>query len=360
MFRNALIAFGVVISIFLILFISLLNGISINNISFNSINIQGLYLKYDKKLHVKIDNFSIFDSNDSSTIDMSIKLSVEKFFDKYFLQVDEYLLKKPYLKISGNIVVDPKNINLENISSLYINNLNLLFHEKLKPINAEKCFITYENEVFDFSFKNPTYDNVALDKSKVQIVNFRRLELDLVSKSKLDSSLLFLLSNYKVTLPVEQEYGQNYINVRLSIPFYKKEEMFIYADITTKNGKIYIHEIPLYTKDVVIKLDNNLLSAKGTLVKSNNEHNLTYDINQSLNIDFRKNIVNGKFLINSGKFNEITTNNTDGNFTLNFDSNLTANIELKAENTINIDKDSFYLKKFQTNYDQKKTILVLI
>jgi len=355
MFKNALKAVILLIFIFLIFFITLLNGILIDNLSFKNINIQGLYLKYDKKLFVEIQNLSVIDEkNNYQTTDMGIKLSIESFFDKYFINVSEYLLKEPYLKISGNIILDTKDINLENISKVYITNLNLLFHEKLKPIVADKCFVSYEDEIFNFSFHKPTYDNVELDNSKVQIVDFRRLELELISTDKLGSPLLFLLSNYKVELPLTQDYGQNKIKVRLSIPFYKKEKMFTYANINTKNGKIYLHKIPIYVKNLDIKLDNSMLYGSGILSKQNTEHNLSYDINQSFSIDFKENIVKGDFFINKGQFNELKMDHNNGSFLLNFDSNLTADIKLDKNSTLNIGKDRYYIKDFNTSYKNQK------
>ena len=100
MVKNILIMFGILISIFLMLVISLLNGIKIDNISFKNINIQGLYLKYDKKLIIDTRNIAIGYLGNTKTVDMKIKFSIENFFGDYFIDVYEYVLFDPYLKAS--------------------------------------------------------------------------------------------------------------------------------------------------------------------------------------------------------------------------------------------------------------------
>ncbi len=353
MVKNVLITFGILTSIFLMFFISLTNGFKIDNISFKNINIQGLYLKYDKKLIIDTRNIAIGYQGNTKTVDMKIKFSIENFFDDYFIEVYEYVLFEPYLKASGKFVVDLKHISLDKIDNLNINDFALQFNNNLKFIEADSCFVNYKNNNFYFDFKNPSYEGVSLKGSQAAILDLNRLELKLTSKDNLKKPLLELLSNYKIQLPLQQEYGTNEITTELMIPFDIKKEMDIKSKIILKDSKIYLYSIPLYAKNFNIYLHNNTLDAYGRLEKTNQkEKDLLYDADVKFKIDFKTNLVNGTFLANNFKYKTISLEKNRGNFNLDFTNSFIANILLE-KSFISIKDEKFSLNSAQVKYTNK-------
>ncbi len=342
MVKNILVIFAILILFFLMLVISLLNGFKIDNISFKNINIQGLYLKYDKKLIVDTRNISIGYQGNTKSVDMKIKFSIESFYDNYFVEVYEYVLFEPYLKASGKFVVDLNDISLESIlKDTEINDFALQFNNNLKFITADSCYVTFKNNNFYFTFNNPIYEGVNLDGSKATIFDLDRLQLELTSQDKLKKPLLELLSNYKINLPLIQEYGKNSISTELLIPFDIKKELKVQSKIELEDSKIYLYEIPLYTKKFDIFLDNNILKASGTLYKKSDVNNsLSYNSDVVFDIDFKKNIVSGNFITENSAFEDITLEDMQGNFTLDFNSSFFSDIKI-AKGKLTIQDEEF-------------------
>jgi hypothetical protein len=358
MVKNIAIAFAVLISIVLMFFISLLYGIRLGDYQFENVNIQGLYLKYDKKLIIDNQSITIYNKSKTKSTSFRLKFSVESFFDKYFISVEQFYMFDPYLKVSGNIIVDPDKINLNALSQTYINNFSLQFHKRLKAVHADKCFVKYENDNFYFSFKNPTYADIKLDQSKVIIENYETLKLELISKDMINENLLGLLSNYKINLPLKQHFGKNKTVVRLDIPFDIKKEIRAFSDINVKKGKIELYNIPLHLEDMQFVFKDNILVGKGRLWKKDrNNESLHYDINTNFAINFYNNDVVGDFAIASGKYRKLRTQTLHGDFHLSFEDVVKASIVVDPKNSfVSVDGEPFHIEKGVTKYnDGNKT-----
>ncbi len=351
MVKNVLIIFGILISIFLMLVISLINGFKIDNISFKNINIQGLYLKYDKKLIIDTRNISIGYQGNTKSVDMKVKFSIESFFDNYFIEVYEYVLFDPYLKASGKFIVNLDDLSLESIiKDTNINDFALQFNNNLKFITAQSCFVTFKDNNFYFSFKNPIYEGVNLEGSKATILDLDRLKLELTSKDKLKKPLLELLSNYKINLPLVQEYGKNTIFTELLIPFNIQKELKVQSKIALEDSKVYLYNIPLYTKKFDIFLDNNILTGQGKLYKIDDDNStLAYDSDVVFDIDFKKNIVKGDFTTQNINFKDINITDIKGDFNLDFNNSFFSDIRIQNGNLKLKDKN-FVLEKSQSTY----------
>jgi len=358
MVKNIFIIFGILISIFLMLVISLHNGIKIDNISFKNINIQGLYLKYDKKLIIDTRNISIGYLGNTKSVDMKIKFSIENFFDKYYIDVNEYVLFEPYLKASGKFVLDLSDLSLESIlNDTSINDFALQFNSNLKFITADSCSVTFKDNNFYFSFEKPVYEGVSLEGSKATIIDLAKLKLELTSHDKLKKPLLELLSNYQINLPIRQEYGTNTIFTELQIPFDIKKELKVQLNIALENAKIYLYDIPLYAKNFNIFMDNTTLVGSGKLYKTEeNNDTLGYDSDVVFNIDFKKNMVRGDFIAQSVYFKDIDLEKIDGQFTIDFNkSDFFSDIILKNGH-LKIQDEIFSVEESQSTYKDKNKI----
>lgn len=344
MLKKLFIIFDILILIFLMLLVSLYNGFKIDTLSYKNINIQGLYLKYDKKLIIETKNVSIGYLFNTKSVNMKIKISIKNLFDNPLVSIKKCILFDPYLKISGKFRLNLGDISLNNISNLNIKNFSLQFNKNLKSITADNCFVTFKNNNFYFIFKKPTYNGVNLDGSKATIVDFDRLKLELNSKDKLKKPLLKLLSNYKITLPLAQEYGKNSISTKLIIPFDIKKELKIQSKIDIKNSKIFLYNIPLYVKNFNLLLKNNILQGFGTLQKKSDDNSsLRYNLDTRFDIDFHKKSVKGDFNTKDLYFKDITLKNMQGDFNSDFSDKFISNIFIK--NGIFKLKDEKFLSK---------------
>ncbi len=356
MVKKIVITFGILLSIVSMFFISLSNGIRLGDYDFDNVNIQGLYLKYDKRLIIGTQSVSIFNDDKTKSASFRLKFSIESFFDKYFVRVEQFLMMDPYLNVSGNIIFDLKNINLDQISKTHINDFSIQFHQNVKAVHADICYVKYIDDSFYFSFKNPTYAGIKLDDSKVIIDKYETLKLELKSTDKVNGDLLSLLSSYKINLPLKQIYGKNSTVVKLDIPFDIKKDIKAYSDIYIKKGKVELYDLPVYVNEMQLTLEDNKLISKGKLLKRLDENGLQYDIDTDFIIDFSQNSVQGNFIINKGKFYQLLTKDTKGKFDFDFKEEFLASIKIDPESLLIIDDEPFKLKRAQSHYtDSNKT-----
>jgi hypothetical protein len=340
--------------VILILFSSLITGIEIESISYKNIQIDKLYIKYDKKLIFNAGNIAFLNQEGKAPTNMKLKFNVEKLFDKYFIRINELTLKNPHLKVIGDIIVDKENINLDRDSNVYINNLKLQFHKNLKYVHAEKCFINYKNGSFYFTFKKPTYENIALDGSRASILDFESLKLDLRSKDLLKKPLLELLSVYDIELPVKQDYGKNNAYTKLEIPFDVKKDIKAYVNVKVKNSKIQLYGLPLFVNNGNVIYKDQILRVDAKILKNNlGEEKLKYDVNLSTKINFKEENLEGDFKINSAQFYEITTNNVKGKVFANLKNDFFVKTTFDDFFKLNIYGEEFILKDVNTKYDSK-------
>lgn len=351
MVKNIFVTFSILLSISLMFFISLSSGIRLGDFSYENVSIKGLYLKYDEKIIIDTQNVLIYNKDRTKSTQFRIKFSIESFFDQYYIHVENFFLTEPFLKVSGDIVVDPKNINLDTISELYFNNFSIQFSRNLKPVLAQKCFVKYENNSFHFTFLNPMYGDVSIKDSSVSINDYDHVMLNIQSKEKLTNEVLELLSNYKVNVPVKQIEGTNQTEVKVKLPFDIKEDIDVHSKIDLANGKILLYDIPLYVDSLKINLDNNILKGKGKLLKAKRtDEKLLYNIDNHFEIDFRKNQVVGEFHIIDGFYESLLTTDTNGSFLLDFDKEFFADIQLDPNSFMMIKDELFVLKNFSSHY----------
>ena len=76
----------------LIVIASLFSGFEIDNISYKNINIQKLYLKYDKKLNISANEISITDQTSKQSTKMKTTLTLDYKNDLFELDIKEFHL----------------------------------------------------------------------------------------------------------------------------------------------------------------------------------------------------------------------------------------------------------------------------
>lgn len=270
MVKSALIAIGVVTSIFLMFFVSLIHGISINNISLNNVNIYGLYLKYDKKLIFSIKKLKINKSDDKSEV---------KFEPNWLIYGNMALTYFKSIKIydidfeGEHLYVDYKT-NIFNIKHKY---LEFSLTQTIK--NNKLKFNAYTNKITDIKFINKY---INLNESVKKLINeqftFDYIKLislngekKLSNITKIDENDLnakFIIKNPQLKYPNQPIINLNdiiitIINGNIDISISKsniKSSVTFQGNIKTniknwKNGKITISG-DLYYKDVIVNTND--------------------------------------------------------------------------------------------------------
>ncbi|MEA3383394.1 MAG: AsmA-like C-terminal domain-containing protein [Campylobacterota bacterium] len=144
--------FGGLISIIVIFLLFLYNGIKIEHYSNDTINIDSLYIKFDKKLILSIEKLELKPSKDeSSKTDLSIIPTVYDIL-KYinYVEIKEIIFEK------------------ENISLIY-KDYNLLVKHKLAKVDTKFSYI--KNELIANS-------NIELEKHKIKLKSYIVVDLN--------------------------------------------------------------------------------------------------------------------------------------------------------------------------------------
>jgi len=188
--------FGVIILTALIFYTFLLEGITVYNISYENININKIYLRYDKKFILTINKLEIKKKkkNPKATFDKSyIKMADDILIYFKLIEINSIIYNNQRTKIKySNNIFSIKNQDL---------NLNFDFTAKFKnnkiyyKINSDKIdtikfldkFIVLKPEIHNILFNKLSFENIKLDTFS-GIVDLKHID-----KFDLDSLLVSLV-----------------------------------------------------------------------------------------------------------------------------------------------------------------------
>ena len=305
------------IGISLIIIASFFNGIEINHISYKNVNIKKLYLKYDKKLNINLSNLSITDQNSQEIVSLSASFNA-KYQNGFFeLDTQELLINNTNVQFSGLIYINKNQISLNNDSSIVaeIHNFTHQFDTKMEKVTAEKVFMTYSNNVLDFTFEKPYYGDILIENSKVSYVpNTDTLKLYLKTKSLFNDTLKKALFRYGVKVNTIQYDGKNEISINIFIPF--------------NHGKLFV-ESDIFIQDANIE-----------------DFGIKYKVNSS-KLHYKNKIITGTIDLNHLTYQGFNVNNSVANYNINFNNgfNFTAN------------SDTLHFSKDGNHYSLKDALL---
>ncbi|MEA3288726.1 MAG: AsmA-like C-terminal domain-containing protein [Campylobacterota bacterium] len=356
MLKTISVIFGFLIAIFLIAWVSLFNGIEINNINYKNINIDKLYLKYDKSLILSTPNLIIYNKDKTNYKELQADIQIDNIFDLYSIRIKKLLLKEPYIQIKGQIYLnfDPTLLDFSKRVDLNIHQFDLIFDKNLQNIKAKECKLSLYDDTLHFEFTEPKYVDFDLDDSKVVISNLSTdptLYLGLYSKDKLKPELLKLLTYYDVSLPIEQISGkQNNIYTKIVIPFLKNK-VEVSSKVDIKNALLKVYDKEVYVEELNVTLSNNKLLGQG-IFKTNDQNSskLNYNISASQFIDFEKEYSKGKYHIQDLNYKKINIKDTHGYFDIDFKKEFNADIFTDRNSNLYVYKNKIDISNFHTNY----------
>ena len=269
MFKSVFITIGVFTSIFLMMFISLVNGISINNIASDSLNVKGLYLKYDKKLIFSIEKLEIYPSDESS--EGSFNPLYVHYFNtalSYFksIELKDIVFQKEHISLlyKNNIfTVTSNNVELTLTQSIINDTLEYKAStNKIKDIKFLNKFATFSDATKELINKQFTFDYIQLEelsgKEKISLLNnfnFNSLYTKLIIQNpqlKYNEMPTVSLKNIIV------ELSQGNIDVSInksSHPQHLTAQGSVKTTLENKNTAINAR---LYYKDLEIDTNNTI------------------------------------------------------------------------------------------------------
>ena len=220
MLKKIVSIFGVLILIVLMFIISLMYGIKIDNISYKNIYLNGLYIKYDKKLILRLNKLELKNNNaklentiDNTTIHKKIKLL------KYFqlIKIDQINYKNNIIKIDYQknklnlLYFDSKNkINL----TAKLKEQKLYYKISTDNINSIiflKDFIKINPKIDKVLFNKLTFDHIKLNSffGYIDLNNINNLNLDSIYSE-------FSINNIKLNLDNKHIISINKMNVKIN------------------------------------------------------------------------------------------------------------------------------------------------
>jgi len=257
---------------------SLMYGINLKNLSFSDVNISALYLKYDKKLFLQIQDFTY----DTHILDFN--LTLDSTADDFILDLENVVYKNQEIHFKGQIILNENTIEkfMGDDKYLVLENFHIVFDKDLPPLLSKRLFIDMKKDIF-FSFLEPTLDDIKLDNSVISLKNLEKngsLQIDLNTQHILDKKLLLILANYEVALPFKQLSGENDTALKIEIPFEKNAPMSIIASTSIKNSVISVGENNIKIKKtppsdspkakikIEVRIKNNTLLVEDSILKS--------------------------------------------------------------------------------------------
>ena len=150
------------------------------------------------------------------------------------------------------------------------------YKEKLSPVLAESCILSYKKGGLYFDLKNPMYQDRNLSGSKVSIIDLggekpTTLVLDLHIKSVIDSVVHEILKAYDLQIPVTQEGSMAKVNVKLDIPLKKStKKTSVFVNVDLAEGDVYINKkVKLPVLKGNVQYDKGIVTLKDIDLKEN-------------------------------------------------------------------------------------------
>ncbi len=149
-----------------------------------------------------------------------------------------------------------------------LEDVKIYYKEKLSPVLAESCILTYEKGGLYFDLKNPMYKDRDLSGSKVSIVdlagkNPTTLIVDLHIKSVIDSVVHEILKAYDLQIPVTQKGSMAKVDVKIDIPLKESsQKTSVFVNVDLEEGDVYINKVRLPVLKGNVQYDKGFVTLK--------------------------------------------------------------------------------------------------
>jgi hypothetical protein len=122
------------------------------------------------------------------------------------------------------------------------------FKEKLPPVLAPSFILTYHKGGLYFDLKDPTYEGISLNGSKVSILNLLNADTNLKLKIRADhrfeNTMQNLIKAYDIVLPLDQQSGKVNVLFMADISLKKSYNDF-FVNVDFSRGDVLLGKIKL-------------------------------------------------------------------------------------------------------------------
>jgi len=156
-----------------------------------------------------------------------------------------------------------------------LEDVQIYYKEKLSPVLAESCILTYKKGGLYFNLKNPMYQDRNLSGSKVSIVDLvgekpTTLVVDLHIRSVIDSVVHEILQAYNLQIPVTQKGSMAKVDVKIDVPLKKStQKTSVFVNVDLEEGDVYINKVKLPVLKGNIQYDKGFITLKDIDLKEN-------------------------------------------------------------------------------------------
>lgn len=260
MLKGIIFLFFVIVSFVFFFIFSLISGINLNNLSYDNMSISKLYMKYNKKFILNVDNIRIGEDK------YSFDVNIQKSDNVFRIDIKNFYFENEELSFKGTIfttLIELKEYISGKKDSLILENVEFFFDKKLFPVLAKKVILKWKDDDLFIDVEKPTYSTVKLDNSKVSlqkdIEKGYSLYIDLYSSGLLDKNIIELVGYYGVNIPITQKSGDTKTHVRIIIPFEDESEIDVYARVNVEHGKLYFEGIELNPISLSVVVENEIV-----------------------------------------------------------------------------------------------------
>lgn len=222
-------------------------------------------------------------NKEKNTIDFAMNSEVftdlTKLVDKFPLNktVKSWIVEKVQAKRyrlyalsgRGTIKDDGFKMDFDTLkANVLLEDVKIYYKEKLPPVLAKSCILTYVKGGLYFDLKNPIYKDRNLSGSKVSIVNLigkkpTTLILDLHIKSVIDSVVQEILKAYDLQIPVIQKGKMAKMDVKIAIPLKKStQKTSVFVNVDLEEGDVYINKVKLPVLQGNVQYEKGFITLK--------------------------------------------------------------------------------------------------
>ena len=216
------------------------------------------------------------------------------------------------------------------------------FKEKLPPVLAPSFILTYHNGGLYFDLKDPTYEGISLDGSKVSILNLLNADTNLKLKIRADhrfeSTMQDLIKAYGIVLPLDQKSGKVNVLFMADISLKKFDKDF-FVNVDFSKGDVLLGKMKLPILKGYVQYKKGWITLKDITLKDTLYEG---DLNGKLDVQKKKAdfIFDAKRItLGDEKETFFILNNETLPFTLSYEENIKVKIpklSMKLSNDANI------------------------
>ena len=166
----------------------------------------------------------------------------------------------------GRLEEEKFKIDFDSLKGeILFTDVKIHFKEGLSPVLAPSFLLSYEKGGLYFDLKEPTYEGISLEGSKVSILNLlnkdTNLKLKIRAHTAFESKLKNILTAYDLELPLEQKSGKAHLLFMADISL-KSSYQDYFVNVDFDPSEIWLKKVKLSIEKGVVQYHKGVVSLK--------------------------------------------------------------------------------------------------